>query len=226
MRPRPLPTRPGLLILDCDGVLVDTERLQVAVEARVLTELGWPMSVDDVVSRWMGRTSAFQLGEVAERLGPEAAREYDDRSTAEVHALFESDLEEIPGVSAMLDLVGDAGVPTCVASSGSHDRMRRTLGHTGLLDRFTGRIFSGTEVEHGKPEPDLFLHAARQMAVEPAECVVIEDSLHGVRAAVAAGMRVIGYAGGLVSPEALAEEGAEVIERMDLVPELLGINPG
>lgn len=218
-------TAPELVVLDCDGVLVDSERLAVVVEARVLTELGWPMTADEVVARWMGRTSEFQLGEVEARLGTAAMREFDDRSSAEVHAAFETSLRPVPGVVGLLDNLDAAGVPTCVASSGSHDRMRRTLGLTGLLDRLSGRIFSATEVGRGKPFPDLFLHAARGMGARPRGCVVVEDSVYGVRAGVAAGMRVLGYAGGLTPAEALAAEGARPFDHMADLVELLLPSP-
>lgn len=211
--------RPELVVFDCDGVLVDSERLTVGVEARVLTELGWAMEADEVVARWMGGTSAAQLADIANRLGPEAAARFDDLTTGEVHAAFETDLVAVPGVAELVDHLHGAGVATCVASSGSHERMAVTLGLTGLRARFDGRIFSATEVAHGKPAPDLFLHAAGRMGVDPSRCVVIEDSVHGVRAAVVAGMRVYGFGGGLASPELLADAGAVVFDQMsDLVP--------
>jgi HAD superfamily hydrolase (TIGR01509 family) len=213
---------PALVIFDCDGVLVDSERLTVAVEARVLTELGWPHTPEQVVAQWMGRTSEFQLGEVEERLGTAAMLEYDARSTAEVHDAFERELRAVDGIEHLHERLEVAGVATCVASSGTHDRMRRTLGLTGLRDRFAGRIFSATEVSHGKPAPDLFLHAAARMDARPAECVVVEDSVYGARAGVAAGMTVYGYAGGLTPAEELAADGAVVFDAMtDLVDVLL-----
>ncbi|MGN6576559.1 MAG: HAD family hydrolase [Nocardioides sp.] len=184
----------------------------------MLTELGWPHTAEQVVARWMGRSTEFQLGEIEQRLGAEAMLEYDERSTTEVHAAFERELCAVEGVKHLLDELDRAGLPVCVASSGSHGRMRRTLGLTGMYDRFAGRIFSATEVEHGKPAPDLFLHAADRMGVPPARCVVIEDSVYGVQAAVAAGMTAYGFAGGLTSGDRLAADGAVVFERMrDLV---------
>ena len=215
--------RPELVLFDCDGVLVDSERITVAVEARILTSLGWPITPDEVVHRWMGRTGSAQVAEVADRLGPEAAERYDAESTAEVHRAFATELTEVDGISNLVDVLEDAGVPTCVASSGTHTRMEATLGITGLRDRFDGRIFSATEVAHGKPEPDLFLHAAARMGALPAGCVVIEDSPYGVRAGVAAGMRVLGYGGGLVAADVLADAGAEVFGHMSEVPALLGL---
>ena len=215
-------TRPELVVFDCDGVLVDTERLTVGVEARVLTELGWPHTVEEVVTRWMGRSSAAQLAELEERLGPHGSRTFDERTTAELVDVFERELTAVEGISTLLDRLDAARVPTCVASSGTHQRMRHTLGLTGLYDRFAGRIYSATEVAHGKPAPDLFLHAASSMGADPSASVVIEDSVYGVRAGVAAGMTVYGFAGGLTRPEDLAAAGAHTFEAMaDLADVLL-----
>ena len=215
--------RPALVIFDCDGVLVDTERLTVGLEARLLTELGWEMDADEVVRRWMGRTSKTQLAEVEAQLGPERTREFERRTDGELLEIFERELSAVDGVADLVEQVHKAGVTTCVASSGTHERMRQTLGLTGLYDAFDGRIFSATEVEHGKPAPDLFLHAAASIGVEPSDCAVVEDSVYGVQAAVAAGMTVFGFAGGLAPEKALADAGAVTFEAMaDLVP-LLGL---
>jgi HAD superfamily hydrolase (TIGR01509 family) len=212
------------VIFDCDGVLVDTEVLQVAVEAEVLTELGWPMERDEVVRRWMGRTAAVQTADIRERLGDDGVRRYQELSHQQIHDAFDRDLVEVEGVSVLLDVLDEVGIPMCVASSGTHERMSRTLGITGLADRFDGRIFSAVEVEHGKPAPDLFLHAASQMGVEPQACVVLEDSVYGVQAGVAAGMRVLGYGSGLADADALRRAGAEVFAHMSDVPSLLGLS--
>jgi HAD superfamily hydrolase (TIGR01509 family) len=210
-----------LVIFDCDGVLVDSERLTVAVEARLLTELGWPHTAEQVVARWMGRSSAAQLAELEERLGPQGAARFDEVSTAELHEVFERELAAVEGIDVLLDHLDRAGVATCVASSGTHGRMRRTLGLTGLYDRFAGRIFSATDVEHGKPAPDLFLLAAERMAVPAERCVVVEDSVYGVQAAVAAGMPVYGCAGGLTSAAALEAAGAETFQDMVALVDVL-----
>jgi len=204
----------GLVIFDCDGVLVDSERLTVGVEARVLTELGWPMDAEGVVRRWMGRTSAAQLAEIAERLGEDAAVEFDRRTTTTLRAVFDTDLAAVEGVVELVDALAARGIPTCVASSGTPTRMELTLGATGLWDRFEGRIFSAVEVEHGKPAPDLFLLAAERMGVVPERCAVVEDSVPGVRAGVAAGMTVFGYAGGLTAEAELVAAGAEPFGHM------------
>ena len=216
-------TRPQLVIFDCDGVLVDTERLTIVVEARVLSELGWPITEAEVVERWMGKSSATQLADLEARLGAEGARLFDERTTGQLHETFDRELTAVDGVAVLLDRLEAAGLTTCVASSGTHERMRRTLGLTGLHDRFDGRIFSATEVVHGKPAPDLFQHAAARMGVAPSRCVVVEDSLYGVQAGVAAGMTVYGFARGLTARAALADAGAVVFERMvDLADVLAG----
>lgn len=211
----------GLVIFDCDGVLVDSERLTVVVESRVLTALGWPMDADEVVARWMGRSSSAQHADVLAHLGPELTAVFEERTEREMRDVFDRDLRPVDGVVDLLDSLDRRGVPTCVASSGSHAKMRRTLGVTGLWPRFAERIFSADEVEHGKPAPDLFLHAASRMGVLPRDCVVVEDSVYGVRAAIAAGMTVYGYAGGLIAVEQLAEPGAQVFSTMDELADVL-----
>ncbi|MDQ1703268.1 MAG: hypothetical protein QOF57_2520 [Frankiaceae bacterium] len=204
----------GLVIFDCDGVLVDTERLTVGIEARILTELGWPHTTDAVVAAFMGRSPSYQRAEITSRLGAEAAALFDERTDAEVHAAFDRDLTAVPGVEAVLEELYRRGTTTCVASSGTHERIRRTLGHTGLLAGLQGRIFSASEVAHGKPAPDLFLYAAERMGVAPSRCCVIEDSVYGVQAAVSAGMTAFGFGGGLTQPADLEAAGATVFGDM------------
>ncbi len=203
-----------LVIFDCDGVLVDSERLTVEIEARVLTEMGWPISADEVARRFVGRSSSDDLAEIEQQLGPERTLEFDRVSTDEVVAAFRDRLEAIPGVRALVEALEARGVRTCVASSGSHRKMQLTLGVTNLLALFEGRIFSAAEVARGKPWPDLFLHAAASMGAEPAACAVVEDSVYGVQAARAAGMVCYGFAGGLTLADALLAAGAIVFHEM------------
>ncbi|MBA3360425.1 MAG: HAD-IA family hydrolase [Acidimicrobiia bacterium] len=210
---------PVLVIFDCDGVLVDSERLSVELEARLLSELGWPMTAEELVLRWMGRTAAFQREEIADRLGASAAALFEERSSNEVRAAFETSLQAVPGVIAVLDYLESRGVKTCVASSGTHQRIRLTLGLTNLAHRFEGRIFSAADVAVGKPAPDLFLHAAESLGVAPSQCAVVEDSVFGVQAGVAAGMTVYGFGGGLIDRTLLEQAGAIGFDQItDLVP--------
>jgi HAD superfamily hydrolase (TIGR01509 family) len=132
------------------------------------------------------------------------------------------ELQPVPGIVEALDAIT---VPYCVASSGSHDKMRHTLGVTGLYDRFAGRIFSAFDVPNGKPAPDLFLHAAKQLGADPRHCVVVEDSRTGVQAARAANMHCLAYAGGLTPAAHLEGPNTTVFHDMHTLPELLAAHP-
>jgi HAD superfamily hydrolase (TIGR01509 family) len=207
-----------LVVFDCDGVLVDSERIAVRVEAQFLTELGWPLSEAEVVERFMGRTAEFMDDAIEAQLGSRLPDDWKDQFQRRYAEAFAAELGPVDGITEALEQIA---VPTCVASSGSHDKLRFTLGHTGLYQRFQGRIFSGYEVANGKPAPDLFLHAAARMGAEPGRCAVVEDSHYGVLAARAAGMRVFGYAGGLTPPERLEGQGTTVFHDMRDLPRLL-----
>lgn len=206
-----------LVIFDCDGVLVDSERIGIHIEADLLTELGWAMGPDEIVDRFLGRPDSYMQQQLEEHLGrpvPDFRKRYDEA----LFAAFRAELQPVPGVVDALDRIGH---PTCVASSGTHEKMDLTLALTGLRDRFEGRIFSATDVERGKPAPDLFLHAARTLGTRPDACVVIEDSPAGLEAASAADMRAIAYAGGIVDRERLCLPGVEIIDDMADLPGLL-----
>lgn len=198
-----------LVIFDCDGVLVDSERLSIGLDAIFLERIGWPMAESEIVERFLGRTDASMRAEIEAHLGRDIGAEWDAFAVRYV-AAFAAELEPVDGAKEAVDVIQATGVATCVASSGDHAKIRRNLAKTGLLERFDGRIFSADDVEHGKPAPDLFLHAASVMGVEPARCAVIEDSGHGVAAARAAGMWAFGYAGG-VTPAAALEGPTTVV---------------
>jgi HAD superfamily hydrolase (TIGR01509 family) len=207
-----------LVIFDCDGVLVDTEPIACRVTAQVLTDLGWPLTEAEVVERFVGRSRASIGGDMLAQLGERGFAEADRRIQRLYWAAIDAELAPIDGI---VDVLAELTLSRCVASSGSHDKMRKTLGRTGLYPYFEGRIFSATEVEHGKPAPDLFLHAARQLGVRPERCVVVEDSRPGVQAARAAGMRSFGYAGGVTPAERLIGQDTVVFHDMRELPKLL-----
>lgn len=214
-------TRPpfDLVIFDCDGVLVDSEPLALKVCLELGAELGWPLTEDEVIDRFLGRSERAVGEQIAERLGQELAVRWGEEYRERLARAIDAELTEVDGASEALDALP---VPLyCIASSGSHEKMRRTLGRTGLVGRFAGRIFSASEVARGKPEPDLFLYAADRMGVAPARCAVVEDSQYGVRAARAAGMRAFGYAGGLTPADWLAGPGTTVFDDMRKLPALL-----
>ena len=206
-----------LVIFDCDGVLVDSERLANAVLADLLTEAGLPTTAEESITTYMGLSMASCVALAEQKLGGPVPADLLDRYHRRVFEAFDRELEAVPGVA---DVVRQLRWPACVASSGEHERMRRTLGRTGLHADFEGRIFSASEVERGKPHPDLFLHAADRMGVDPSGCVVVEDSPYGVRAATSAGMTALGYAA-MTPAEVLAAEGAETFAVMADLPALL-----
>jgi len=208
-----------LVIYDCDGVLVDSERISVRIDAIVLAELGWPISEAEVVERFVGRSQASMVAEVEAHLGRPLPVDWDAENGPQYRAAFEAELRPVDGILEALDAIS---IPGCVASSSDHERLRFTLGLVGLYERFAGRIFSATDVARGKPEPDLFLYAAAQCGVEPAHCVVVEDSRWGVQAARAAGMRAVGYAGGLTDAAALSGADTVVIDDMAQLSQALG----
>ncbi|MFB7245524.1 haloacid dehalogenase [Streptomyces populi] len=207
-----------LVIFDCDGVLVDSERIAARVQVLLGAELGWPLTEGEVVDRFIGRSHAAIREQVAARLGEDRAVIWAERFEQLHREAVDDELTPVEGLPEALEALT---LPTCVASSGTHDKMRHTLGRTGLYEHFAGRIYSATEVSHGKPAPDLFLHAARQMGVDPAACAVVEDSRPGVHAARAAGMRSFGYAGGLTPAERLEGRGTTVFHDMRELPALI-----
>ena len=186
--------RYDLVIFDNDGVLVDSEPISNRLLAGYLTELGHPTSYEDSIRDYMGSAMHRIHDLVQERSGQRLPDDFDDVFHGRVFAAFERELEPVPGAVGVLEKLAADGVPYCVASSGSHERIR--VGHrkTGL-DRWfdDSRVFSSQDVGRGKPAPDLFLYAAERMGVEPGRCVVVEDSPLGVQAAVAAGMDVLGF---------------------------------
>ena len=186
--------RYDLIIFDNDGVLVDSEPISNTLLAAYLTELGHPTSYEDSLRDYMGSAMHRIHDLVLERTGRRLPDDFDDVFHARVFAAFERELKPVPGAGQVLEKLAADGVPYCVASSGSHERIR--VGHrTTRLDRWfdEGRVFSSQDVGRGKPAPDLFLHAAERMGVRPEKCAVVEDSPLGVQAANAAGMDVYGF---------------------------------
>jgi HAD superfamily hydrolase (TIGR01509 family) len=182
-----------LVIFDCDGVLVDSEVISCRAHAETLTRHGYPITSQQVFDRFLGRSTRQANHEVEAELGRPLPEDFHTQLQNELFRAFEADLHAVAHIHAALDAITQ---PVCVASSGSPQRMRVTLGHTGLHDRFAPNIFSALQVQNGKPAPDLFLFAAGQMKARPERCVVIEDSVPGVTAACAAGMAVFGFHGG------------------------------
>ena len=208
--PRPL------IVFDCDGVLVDSERLLQGIDIDMITALGWPITVAEIHEQHLGRTAADFAANVERHIGRPVPDGFLRQRSDRFLAALEDELEPVPGVIAVLDRLDRLGYVSCVASSGSHEKMRSTLGRTGLYQRFEGRIFSAADVSHGKPAPELFLHAAAQSGFAAEQCIVVEDSPAGVEAARRAGMHSIGYAAD--TPRTLLRAADIVIDVMTELP--------
>jgi HAD superfamily hydrolase (TIGR01509 family) len=211
-------SRFDLVIFDCDGVLVDSELITNRIFARMLNEMGIPVSLEDMFEQFVGRSMPQCLEMIAGLLGRPVPDEFVPEFQARATAALESDLKAVPDIEEVL---AGMGIPYCVASSGTHEKMNTTLGITGLLPKFRGKMFSVTEVANSKPAPDVFLYAARQSGVDASACAVIEDTPTGVRAGVAAGMTVFGYCA-LTPKQRLIAAGAHyTFECMRELPDLI-----
>ena len=184
---------PELIIFDCDGVLIDSEAIACRADSACLAEIGIALPADEIMERYLGISATAMCADIEQRFRRTLPADFAETLRLRVAAAFESGLIPIAGVEAVL-----AALPQrhCVASSSAPERLRHSLSLAGLLRCFEPHVFSATEVARGKPAPDLFLFAAASMQVAPVGCVVIEDSVPGVQAAVAAGMRAIGFTGG------------------------------
>jgi len=205
------------VIFDCDGVLVDTELISNTVLAALLTEAGLPTTLEESLRDYRGRSMESVMTLAEQRHGGPLPEDIAERYYADVKTAFTRDGQPVPGIVEALERIA---LPSCVASSGPHHKMEVTLRRAGLWERFAGRIFSATEVAHGKPAPDLFLHAAHAMGFDPASTAVVEDSVPGVQAARAAGMRALAFARD-TDAEILAAAGGEPFHDMAQLPGLL-----
>ena len=212
-----------LIVFDCDGVLVDSERLSIRVDAVYLEQLGWPMSQAEIIERFVGKSDADMRAVIEHHLGGPIPPDIDAEFERVYRDTFEAELQPVDGIVEALDAISGAGTPICVASSGGHPKIRRSLALTGLTGYFDDRIFSASDVTRGKPAPDLFLLAAERLGAAPSRCAVVEDSVYGVDAALAAGMRAFAYAGGVTSADRLARPGALTFDDMRTLPALLGV---
>jgi HAD superfamily hydrolase (TIGR01509 family) len=182
------------LIFDFDGVIADSEALANIVLAETVSGLGCPTSLDEALSRYMGKRWPEVIAAIESDIGRAVPNGFSDDLKAATLKRFRADLREVEGAKAFIEHFAD--LPRCIASSSSLDRLQLCLDVLGLTDLFGKNVFSADMVERGKPHPDIFLFAAQSIGVAPADCVVIEDSASGVRAGVAAGMTVVGLCAG------------------------------
>jgi HAD superfamily hydrolase (TIGR01509 family) len=212
-------SRFDLVIFDNDGVLVDSEGHANRILSDLLNQSGWAVNMtrEESMALFLGRSLPAIRQLIESRLGHALPGDFEERYHARLFEVFDTELTAVPGVEEVLERIR---VPTCVASSGTHERIRRALAATGLLPRFEGRIFSAEDVARGKPAPDLFLHAARRLGVTPSRCAIVEDSPLGVDAANAAGMVAFGFAR-VTPPAALSHARGGTFSSMADLPALL-----
>ena len=206
-----------LILFDLDGVLVDSEPISTRVLMAMLATVGLPMSAEATERQFMGRSRTESVVWIEQQIGRAVPENFLDHWQQQVFEAFRRDLKPVPGIESALDQLA---LPSCVASGSDPARIQLSLELAGLLPRFAGRVFSATQVARGKPAPDLFLFAAASLGAAPERCVVVEDSLPGVQAGVAAGMAVLGYAA-RNSAAVLAQAGAATFTDMARLPELI-----
>ncbi|WP_104664766.1 HAD family hydrolase [Ensifer adhaerens] len=211
-----------LIIFDCDGVLVDSEIIASEVEAALLTEAGYPISVEEMAERFAGMTWHNTLLQIEKEASIPLSASLIDKVDTILDERLARDVQIIDGVKQMLLQLD---LPHCICSNSTSARLAMMLGKVGIKDHFGKHIYSARDLgpDRVKPKPDIFLHGAKQMGVDPSRVLVIEDSVHGIHGARAAGMRVIGFTGGSHThpshADQLTEAGAEtVISRMTALP--------
>ncbi|MBN9046655.1 MAG: HAD family phosphatase [Rhizobiales bacterium] len=216
---------PALIVFDCDGVLVDSEIIAAEVESALLTEAGYPISVEEMGERFAGLTWHDILLSVEREAGIPLSATLFDKSEKILDERLANEVQALDGAA---EAISKLKLPKCICSNSSSARLETMLKRVELYDFFAPNIFSAKEVgtKKTKPAPDVFLYAAQKMGVDPADAVVIEDSGHGVQAARAAGMRVIGFTGAAHSypghADRLTEAGAEtVIRRFSDLPGMI-----
>jgi HAD superfamily hydrolase (TIGR01509 family) len=207
-----------LVIFDCDGVLVDSEPITSRVFTQMLNELGLAITVNEVFEQFVGNSLAHCLERARQLLKRDVPADFAHRYQRRAAAALEREIKAVPGIEEVLEAIQ---VPFCVASNGSLEKMRTTLGLTGLLPRFKDKLFSISEVARGKPHPDIFLYAAEKSGASPSACAVIEDTSTGVAAGVAAGMTVFGYCANMPAQRLLDAGAHYTFDRMSELPGLL-----
>lgn len=216
--------RPAAVLFDCDGVLADSEGLVNGLVARDLTARGWPMTGAEAAEHFLGMALPAMMPVIEGRVGP-LPRDWSRALSVRIAAHMLEELEPVPGAPVAVRAVLAAGLPAAVASNSGRAELAAKLARLGLAEAFAGRVFSFEDVARPKPAPDIYVAAARSCGADPADCVVVEDSLLGVRAGLAAGCRVLGLARE-TDAGVLAAAGAEPFPDMAALPALLGLGRG
>ncbi|MFQ4143321.1 HAD family hydrolase [Chlorogloeopsis sp. ULAP02] len=197
----------NLVIFDCDGVLVDSERIVNRIFAEMLTEVGFPITYAEMTQQFTGKSLETCLEMIEQSYNKPLPKNFIERCREREIAALQQELQPVSGITEILEQIT---LPKCVASNSSHRHIQLVLKLTGLLHQFDGKLYSANDVSRPKPCPDVYLYAAEQMNTNPEHCVVIEDSVPGVQAGCAAGMTVFGYTKHS-DRTALAEAGAKIV---------------
>lgn len=215
-------TRPLAVLFDCDGVIVDSEPVAARIAYEDLKARGLTVSHAEFEKIFTGSTM-YVVRDKARAAGLDLADDWTSGIYKAIYADLTKGVDLVPGVLAVLDALDAAGIPYGVGSNGQLVKMDITLGqHAGLKERFNGHIYSGQELGATKPDPLVYLHGAKQLGIAPHDCVVVDDSIYGCMAGVAAGMRTMGFAAHGDGAD-LKSVGAEVFHHMDELPGLLGL---
>lgn len=206
------------IIFDCDGVLVDSEATSIGVIVDLAKDAGYELDLEAAINEFSGQSLQYCFDYIQQRSAKPLPDDIINEYRRRTYQAFKTGLKAIPGIHQLLKRLN---VPYCVASNAPREKIELNLGLLDLLDFFEGNIFSAYDRQKWKPNPDLFLHAAKTMGFQPNECVVIEDSLAGVNAAVAGGFDVCGYASARTAKQ-LEDAGARLFYDMNLLDQLLG----
>lgn len=213
-----------LVIFDCDGVLVDSEAIANRVMAKHITRAGWAMTGQQSETRFKGSTMSQVMEAVEYHIERQLPATWLERFEQDCFSVFIDEIQPVDGVIDLIRRIHRAGITSCVASQGSYAKMAVTLKAAGLMDMVGSHIFSAAEIGRPKPAPDIFLHAAMRMSTPISQCLVIEDSVTGVKAALAAGMDVIGYdpknAGPTASSPLAIDPRVRIVRHMNEVTEV------
>lgn len=205
------------IIFDCDGVLVDTEKIGNGILLEMAQEYGFKMELEDAYRNFNGRNLKDCFKHIEEAIEQKLPETFETEYREKSFEAFKTQVKPMEGVVAFIDLLK---IPYCVASSGPMDKIRLNLEVAGLLDKFEGKMFSSYLINSWKPEPGIFLHAAKEMGFEVKDCIVLEDSKAGVKAGISGGFKVYGFANGF-NNEDLKAEGAELFSSYEELKELL-----
>lgn len=212
---------PKAVLFDCDGVVIDSEQPTLDLLQADLARHGLPVTMEELLAKYVGGT-VETCATRARAAGATLPEDWVQDFYRRMYDMLRADAPLIPGILTVLDALDAAGIPYAMGSNGTPEKMQITLGRHGLIERFRGHLYSGQALGRPKPAPDLYLHAAAQLGIAPKDCIVIEDSAAGARAARAAGMRCMGYAPHGPAPQ-LAAEGAIPFSAMEDLPGLLGL---